>query len=242
MDTETPHRPRDWRGFAVELGTIVLGILIALGLQQLVETLHERQATAEARAAVREEIATDLAFMQQRRGEEACIRQRLAEVGDILAAAREGRPYPTPQWVGRVINRPISQRRWTAASQSGRVSLFSAHEQATYNLVYFAIDKYADVQDEEQRTWAELRTVEGARTLPVETAWRLTGVLNQARLEDYRERRGADRAFDEVRPLAIRASPAHRRAPDLKVQPTCVPIGTDRATALAMIANPTGEP
>ena len=36
MDIHKPHAAKNWREFAVEIGTIVVGILIALGLEQVI--------------------------------------------------------------------------------------------------------------------------------------------------------------------------------------------------------------
>ncbi|MBV9903105.1 MAG: hypothetical protein JO346_00845, partial [Alphaproteobacteria bacterium] len=51
------HAPRGWRGFLKELGTIVLGVVLALAAGQTVEYFRWRADVAEAR----EFIATEMA-------------------------------------------------------------------------------------------------------------------------------------------------------------------------------------
>ena len=51
MDIHKPHAAKSWREFAVEIGTIVVGILIALGLEQVIESIHDRTIADEAREA-----------------------------------------------------------------------------------------------------------------------------------------------------------------------------------------------
>lgn len=42
MHLHLPKPLHGWRAFAGEVGIIVLGVLIALGAEQLVETIHKR--------------------------------------------------------------------------------------------------------------------------------------------------------------------------------------------------------
>lgn len=237
MDIHKPHAAKSWREFAVEIGTIVVGILIALALDALVETVRERRATDEAREAVRDEVATNIGWMLwKHETEAACVKARLAELSGIVAAGREGRPYAAPQWVGRSLNVPISTRRWTAAAQAGRATRLTAREQDVYGRFYFNFDTYITWQEEAQRTWATLRGVQGVKTMTPAMAWALTDALEQAKLEAYRDTRATLRAKEAAELVGIPVAP-RRPSGDLEVKtpPTCVPIGADRATAVAMI-------
>jgi hypothetical protein len=49
MHFHLPKPLHGWREFAGEVGIIVLGVLIALGAEQVVETLHWRSEIADAR-------------------------------------------------------------------------------------------------------------------------------------------------------------------------------------------------
>jgi hypothetical protein len=59
LDVHAPHEPiNSWKGFALHIATIAIGLLIALGLEQIVVSLHHRHEVQEARdalAAEREE-------------------------------------------------------------------------------------------------------------------------------------------------------------------------------------------
>jgi type II secretory pathway pseudopilin PulG len=50
-----PHAAHGWRDFFVHIVTIVVGLLIALGLEQFVEGIHHRREVQEARKAIAEE-------------------------------------------------------------------------------------------------------------------------------------------------------------------------------------------
>jgi hypothetical protein len=47
-----PHAAHGWRDFFVHIATIVIGLLIALGLEQSAEGIHHRQQVREARDAI----------------------------------------------------------------------------------------------------------------------------------------------------------------------------------------------
>ena len=50
MEVHKPKAAHSWREFAIEIGTIICGILIALTLEQLVEALHWRSEVDETRS------------------------------------------------------------------------------------------------------------------------------------------------------------------------------------------------
>jgi hypothetical protein len=54
-----PHAAHGWRDFFVHIATIVLGLLIALGLEQSAEGIHHRSQVREAREAIAEERAAN---------------------------------------------------------------------------------------------------------------------------------------------------------------------------------------
>ena len=84
MHFHLPKPLHGWREFAGEVGIIVIGVLIALGAEQVVEKFHERQVASETRAALREEIETNLANLALRNSAEPCILRRLTAVRTIV--------------------------------------------------------------------------------------------------------------------------------------------------------------
>jgi hypothetical protein len=56
LDVHPPHAPtHTWKDFFLHIATIVIGLLIAIGLEQTVEYIHHRNQVAEARQALLEE-------------------------------------------------------------------------------------------------------------------------------------------------------------------------------------------
>ena len=60
MAVHKPKAVRSWKDFAVEIGTIICGILIALGLEQTVDVFRTAREVADARDALHQEMARNL--------------------------------------------------------------------------------------------------------------------------------------------------------------------------------------
>jgi hypothetical protein len=53
LDVHAPHEPiNTWKGFVLHIATIVIGLLIAVGLEQTVEYFHHRHEVWDAREAL----------------------------------------------------------------------------------------------------------------------------------------------------------------------------------------------
>ena len=56
LDVHVPHRSaHSWADFCIHIGTIVVGLLIAVGLEQMVEVIHHRSEIKETLEALRQE-------------------------------------------------------------------------------------------------------------------------------------------------------------------------------------------
>jgi hypothetical protein len=57
VDIHPPHAIHSWKGFGIQLATITAGILIALSLEGVRETVRDRALVREARENIRHELA-----------------------------------------------------------------------------------------------------------------------------------------------------------------------------------------
>ncbi|THD51713.1 hypothetical protein, partial [Phenylobacterium sp.] len=81
------HKPKPWHGrreFLKEVATIVLGVLIAIAAEQLVEQLHWVHAVHDEREALSSELKGNLEAVVFRRAQEVCIDRRLNELGGMF--------------------------------------------------------------------------------------------------------------------------------------------------------------
>jgi hypothetical protein len=90
MDIHKPKAAHSVREFVIEIGTIICGILIALGLEQAVDALHRSAEVREAREAIRAEILANTSILKWGVEEDKCL---LAQLPAYAAWARGG-PKP----------------------------------------------------------------------------------------------------------------------------------------------------
>jgi hypothetical protein len=89
------HKPKPWHGvreFLKEYVIIVVGVLTALGAEQVVEALHTRAELAEARAALHEEVSANAGYIRYALQEDRCFLGAM----DPYAAWARGGPKPPP--------------------------------------------------------------------------------------------------------------------------------------------------
>jgi hypothetical protein len=67
-----PKPLHGWRQFVGEVGIIVLGVLIALGAEQLAQRIHSQEEVRQVRAALKSELADDRARWEYMSAAETC--------------------------------------------------------------------------------------------------------------------------------------------------------------------------
>jgi len=228
-----------WREFAGEVGVIVLGVLIALGLGQVAQAWNDRSNTRDARDAIRAEVASDLGQLSLRSATEDCIANRLNEIADYLDAASSGAAAHPVTWLGKPQQWNMDTFRWDAASQSGRVSLFPVGEQSAFSDIYGSLKAIGSAQADEQRWWAQLRSMEGQRHLSANMVDALRFAASQARYDDYQVRLFYGETLNDARAMGIKPI-----VDPLNVGPrsVCIPIRTSREEALKTLHFRFGAP
>jgi len=96
MDGHKSKPIHGWRDLLKEVGIIVLGVLIALGAQQIVDDLQWRSKIAGAEAAMRDELQNDDGLQAYARlAIYGCVDGQLAALATALEAERDhGGPLP----------------------------------------------------------------------------------------------------------------------------------------------------
>lgn len=170
---------RGWRQFAGEVGIIVLGVLIALAAEQVVNTA-ERGELWELRAAVDNEVAFGLGTYDARLAQDECLEARLDELGQWLQSWRDGRPKPLVAPISAPRSGPPRTSVWAS-----RDPAVMAHMPLQAKLAYGSIyDEFAnnEVQRlDERMTWLALAEFDGATQLDNAAMMRLQGLITRAR-------------------------------------------------------------
>jgi hypothetical protein len=228
MHVHLPKPLHGWRAFAGEVGIIVLGVLIALGAEQVVQTAHERGQARDAESEVRGELAHNIAMLKSRWAVRACVKNRINELQKLIGSASGDGTISTPNWVGRPQFWTMQMARWEATSQSGRAALLPPDELALYGSLYSFMDNVNALTAEEQMDWARLRGLEHLQRLTPEMAFQLTNTLQEARYINWRMGIWTTQVETLARRLNLPAGrndiPASRSA--------CVPMSTPREQAI----------
>lgn len=236
MRLSLPKPLRGWRAFAGEVGIIVLGVLIALGAQQLAEDYNDLSKAREARKLIRNELATYLGRLETRASVSACIANRINEVQALVDTAAKGGPIKRPSWVGRPQFWTALSVSWDAAAQSGHAALIPAAELADYATMYDWMQNTYDSMLIEQGSWARVRTLEHLDHLTPETAFQINAALQDAR---YRAWRIHSQTKDLQR-IAARVGLTAKPNDIVGTRGPCLPMTTPRNVAVRQ--NPAGEP
>lgn len=233
MHVHLPKPLHGWRQFFGEIGIIVLGVLIALGAEQLVEAIHERALRHEARTAIDGELGQDLDGFRRRGAVQACIDARLDALEMLLAATPPGARLPRPLWIGRPQVWAVATNVWEATTSGARTALLSFEQQHRYAQIYSLLRVFDQAEDLEQLAWARLRVLEIAPRLDPPTRLAMLEALQQARYANFRILVAAA----ETRELAASAGlHARRTRYGPGSRSPCIALATPRETALAMIA------
>jgi hypothetical protein len=92
MHVHFPKPLHGWRVFVGEVGIIVIGVLIALAAEQVVEAFHWRWEAREFRKAVDREAGLNLGSFAFNQMQGKCTWRRLNELQHILERSRNGQP------------------------------------------------------------------------------------------------------------------------------------------------------
>jgi hypothetical protein len=159
MDLHVPEGPiRSFRDFLSHLGIVTLGILIALGLEQLVEAHHQRRLATEAVAAFRRELADNRQDVKEVMDAMPDLRTRIqAEVAKLTGP----RPADTP--VRLKIEYPgihldlLSSASWDTAVATQALNELPYDEVRRYAEAFGVFHLFLDEERAGLGIWQDLR-------------------------------------------------------------------------------------
>ena len=183
MHVQLPKPLHGWREFAGEVGIIVLGVLIALGAEQLIQTIHSQREVAQFRSAVDLELATTLAAYRYRVDQEPCVKQRLGELRRWLDSSRAGTTLAPAGEIGRPSLYSFLTSVWKSSSPNVMNNLSLVTRERYAGLYDFA--GLVDGQlDQEAEIWRSLNAFNGASQLSPEDRSKIADLAYRAKSVD----------------------------------------------------------
>jgi hypothetical protein len=156
------HRPKPLKGFGdflSEIAIIVVGILIALGGEQIVENLEWSHRVHEVEAAMRSELATDSRDAYYRLSTHACALAKLSEIEAALDASRDRGAPVAPITPYRRPLRPWLSDEWENARSLQIASHIPNSRLTLWSQAYFWPEVLRDTQPREREAMSDLNTL-----------------------------------------------------------------------------------
>ena len=182
MHLHLPKPLHGWREFVGEVGIIVVGVLIALTFEAIVEDLTWRSKVTEARAELRFEVGHDLAILHDRASEQECVDRRLDELRTIITRSTESGRLPPVGNIGSADHYTWSSSVWDSQVAAQTITHFPADQTAAISRVYRIIATVSEINADEKRDWLTLETMVGpGRPVDPSSLSQLISALDAAR-------------------------------------------------------------
>lgn len=201
MRVRLPAPADGWGAFAQEIVIIVIGVLIALGAQQLVEGINDRRDVAKVVEALRAELGNDRARWGHIRASDPCTLQRLNAIERWVRTAPAGQ---TLNDAYRLFLWNMHSSVWDLAQTSAAASNIPLNERLTYATLYGAINNWRPFINEENTNARILNALLSTADDP-ESRRQVRFHLNQARYFVTRRQFNYDYFFTRFDALAVEA-------------------------------------
>lgn len=129
MDIHKPKPWHGWREFLKEIGTIVIGVLIALGAEQAVEWLHWRHEVQVAREALVFDLKALMGSAVAQDAHTVCTARHMEEIEAVIDQAQATGRLPPMGWNGAPPQGGWTLRSWSALNSGQTLSHFPNREQ-----------------------------------------------------------------------------------------------------------------
>ena len=155
MARARPKVERTWRWFAAEYAVVFVGVLTALGAQQLAETLNQRREANEARQAIKAELAFNLAGFDLMVSQIPCSNRRLDELDRWLLSLQTGAPLKLARPLRGPSARIFRTSVWEVASAEG-VARMPFKERVAFGQFYDGLENNGNFRQQMATIWREL--------------------------------------------------------------------------------------
>jgi hypothetical protein len=169
MHFHLPKPLHGWREFAGEVGIIVVGVLIALGAEQVVEDLHWRHVASAARESVSGEMDTEFFTASEMVIAQPCVDRQLEQVEAAVLAPGPFHPVPSysegpMSFAVRAPEKSWSDNVWKSVSEDGTAAHFDRKTRLGlaifYSLVEYLREHNARADELRQRLSALSRPIQ----------------------------------------------------------------------------------
>ena len=159
MDIHAPEGPTNsFKDFAIHIVIVTIGILIALGLEGVRETIHQHALIRDTRENFRAELSLDQNFarleLENTRGMQASLAKIVSDLPELRQhpaqlAARVASIHPSFYF--------FNSSQWDTALSTGALGLMRVEEINRYSGANFMIHSYSEQEAEAEPLWSGLQ-------------------------------------------------------------------------------------
>ena len=168
MEIHGPEGPtKSFKDFAIHIVIVTIGILIALGLEGIRETIYVRRVIRDARENFRVELHGNRENLDKELKNDS---ESFAAVNQIVADLPQLRKDPAQFQAGVAKLSPsgyfFSSSRWEAALSTGALGHMSVDEVNRYAEVNFLVHTYTGLESRASVDWDQLEAFFSAHQNP----------------------------------------------------------------------------
>lgn len=184
MHFHLPKPLHGWREFMGEVGIIVLGVLIALSAEQLVDSVHWDLEVRRGRTDLADSLTAVRAQMRERQLISPCLARRFDEIAIILDdASATGHLSPVGD-LGQPRLRTVNEPVWPSLVGTGVGMHFSRDEASRYDAIQAYIALWKANEQREREAWTRLYAIVGpGRAISQEELGEIRAALGEALFE-----------------------------------------------------------
>jgi hypothetical protein len=189
MDIHKPKPVHDWRELLSEIGVIVIGVLIALGAEQVVDAIHWGHKVEALEGSIRSELSNDLGLALEQKVVHPCVVKyldtlQLAVLANNVSTIKSlndagpplfGRAWPRDTWTAALnaqVSDHLKEDRVTAYSRAflrvGVQREFMQEMEALYPVAlsgWLGLPRDVTVENQQLVAIQRLRSLEATRLL-----------------------------------------------------------------------------
>jgi hypothetical protein len=149
MDIHAPERPiHSLKDFGIHIAVVTVGILIALSLEGLRETVYDHHLVAETREHVRQELGNDHNQAELEFKRVSLYRDQLKELLAAMPVLEQQHPEQVAAKIDAIENPGyiLSAESWTTALSTGVLAHMPTEEVSSYAYASGGIREYTELQ------------------------------------------------------------------------------------------------
>ncbi len=157
-----PHPFHSWRELAKEIGVIMVGVLLALGAEQVVEAIHWADEVETQRATLLSEARDNLTAVAYRGMLQPCIDARLQQLAEVFRRHARGEQVAVKAATLRPPFFTSATSSWDVAVAGQALGHMPEKERLAFSDAFDAYQGFARLRQEEDQIWQRLALIQHA--------------------------------------------------------------------------------